>query len=374
MIINFDNASTTLPKPHLFYEQTMELYKKIGFNASRGSYSQAQEMKDVRYGLNANLKKILNSTIDSEVILQSSATHSLNTIIQGLDYSEIKNVYLSPFEHNAVYRPLIELQKRKGFFINIIPFNQFECDFEKLELMFELQKPDLCILTHASNVYGNILPYEQVFSKSRKYNCINVLDCAQTAGLLTLEPKNVDFLVFAGHKTLYGPTGIGGFIYNNKRISIKPLFYGGTGISSEEEFMPNSLPEKYEAGSMNSLGIIGLKFSTDWILETGIESIYNKESELKNEFVNIIQEFNDISFFQFKNQIGIVSCIFKDYSNNDIADILSNSDVLVRTGLHCSPLAHKHIGTFPSGTVRFSFSFFNKVSELSKLSKILKTI
>lgn len=373
-MINFDNASTTYPKPDVLYQKTMHSFSEYGLNATRGSYTQADKMLETAISLRDNIKQILCGFEDSNVILQPSATQSLNVIIQGLDYSKIKNIYISPFEHNAVFRPLKAMQEVYDFSIEIIPFDGFNCELDKLEMFYKSKKPDLVILTHASNVFGNILPIDDIFNLSKRYSAITVLDASQTAGLLNIDNTNIDFVVFAGHKTLYGPTGIGGFMMNNNDIKIKPLIYGGTGILSDEETMPLSLPEKFEASSLNTLSIIGLKISTDWILSQSINQLYKKELEIYDYFIDNICCFPNMVTFKPNKHIGIISLKFDHYTNNEISDILSEHDILVRPGLHCSPLAHKHMGTYKNGTVRFSFSWFNKKEQIEILKNAIHLI
>lgn len=373
-MIYFDNAATTYPKPKQVYENTMKIYSEIGLNASRGKYSKADEMSIITTSLRENLAKIAGIKYTNNIILSPSATIALNQIIQGIDYREIKNVYISPFEHNAVYRPLLAMKEKYNFEINFIPFDKFEWNEAKTELYFESKKPDIIILTHASNVLGNILPVQEIFAKGKEYNAITVLDAAQTFGLIETNIKNVDFLAFAGHKTLYGVSGVGGFIYNNKDIKLEPIIFGGTGINSEDENMPETLPERFEAGSHNSLGIIGLKLSTDWILDTGINKIFIKEQENYIKLLAVLEEIEDIKIYKSNNNIGIVSCKFNRYSAGDIGEMLNDYDIAVRTGFHCSPSTHKFMETGSDGTVRFSIGYFNNDEDFEELKRSLNEI
>jgi selenocysteine lyase/cysteine desulfurase len=374
-MIYFDNAATTYPKPKEVYNETMNIYQDLGLNFSRNNSSKSKEASTLKESLKFNIQQILSSK--GEVILNPSATFSLNEIIFGLDYSSIKTVYISPFEHNAVYRSIKEAQKRYGFDLEIIKFQEYSLDYEDLELKFLSKKPDLIICLHASNVFGNILPIKSIFSKGREYGATTLLDASQTAGLLDFSNISdlCDFIVFAGHKTLYGPSGIGGYIYNNKNIQLNPLLYGGTGIKSEEIEMPKDTPERYESGSPNILGIIGLKISTDWIIATGIDKILKKEKENYSRLLDVLEEFEwDISIFSPENSVGIVSITAKDYSPQEIEMMLNDSNVSVRTGMHCSPLAHKHMGTDEKGTIRFSVSYFNENSDFEKLEEVFEDI
>ena len=371
----FDNASTTFPKVEAVYGKTMEIYKNLGVNFSRNRSNKSEKANDIKKKLIQNLKIIFSS--NGKIILNSSATSSLNEILRGIDYKKIKNVYISPFEHNAVYRTIKDLQDIYKFNLNILKFNDFDLDKEHMELQFMSQNPDLIISTHASNVFGNILDVKSIFKEGKRYNSITVLDGAQTSGLLDFSKISnlCDFIVFAGHKTLYGPSGIGGYLYNNKEIILKPLLYGGTGIKSEDIHMPEDIPQRYEAGSPNLVGMIGLKLSTDWILEIGIKNIRKKEKENYKRLVELLEEYDyDISFEIAKKNVGVLSLIANDYTPQELGDILEGYDIYTRTGLHCSPLAHKHMKTNKNGTIRFSVSYFTRDEDFKKLEEVLKEI
>lgn len=371
----FDNASTTFPKVEAVYDKTMEIYKNLGVNFTRNRSGKSEEATNIKKILVKNLKKIFSS--DGEIILNSSATFSLNEILRGLDYTGIKNVYISPFEHNAVYRTVKDLQKIYDFNLNVLKFNDFDLDKSNMELQFMSQKPDLIISTHASNVFGNIIDIESIFKAGKEYDSITVLDGAQTSGLLDFSNISnlCDFIVFAGHKTLYGPSGIGGYLYNSKDIILKPLLYGGTGIKSEELDMPTDLPERYEAGSPNLMGMIGLKLSTDWVLEIGIENIRKKEEENYEKLIELLEEYEyDLSFKVAEKSVGVVSVTVNDYTPQELGNILEGYDIYIRTGMHCSPLAHKHMGTDKNGTIRFSVSYFTREEDFEKLEEVLEEI
>lgn len=375
-MVYFDNASTTFPKHESVYNNTMEIYKKIGVNFSRNNSKRSKDGDSVKEELVENLKKIYSSNIH-EVIINSSATFSLNEIILGLDYSAIKTVYISPFEHNSVYRPLKRLEKEKNIKIETLKFDKTDLDIEDMKVKFMSKKPDLVIITHASNVFGNILPIETIFTETKKYNGITVVDTAQTGGVLdyTNISKLSDFIVFAGHKNLYGPSGVGGYLYN-KNIKLEPLLYGGTGIKSEEIDMPEDLPERFQAGSPNIMGIIGLKLATDEILKIGIKEI--KKIKIKNleQLYIILKEYSyDIKIHSdIENNIGIISVTAIDYTPQELGKILSDYGIEIRTGMQCSPLAHNHMRTQNGGTIRFSVGYFNRAEEFKKLKETFENI
>ncbi|MGL5351372.1 MAG: aminotransferase class V-fold PLP-dependent enzyme [Cetobacterium sp.] len=374
-MIYYDNASTTYPKFNRVYDGTMELYKEIGINFTRNSSDKSKNAKEIKKNLINNIKNIFSTK--NEVILNSSATFSCNEIILGLNYKNIKTIYISPFEHNSIYRVIKKVAKEKNIELKILKFKKFELDLEDMNLQFLSQKPDLIILNHASNVFGNILPVLDIFEAGKRYDAITVLDASQTGGVLDFSEISeiADFIVFAGHKNLYGPSGIGGYIYN-KKISLKPLLYGGTGIKSEDEEMPEELPERFEAGSPNILGMIGLKIATNELLEIGIENIKSKKEQNFKKLYELLEEYSyDIKIHSEKEKnIGVLSITGFDYSPQELEEIMNDNEIITRRGMHCAPLAHHHIGTQDGGTLRFSVGYFNSDNDLEVLKEILDSI
>ncbi len=374
-MIYLDNAATTFPKPDRVYENSIEAYRKIGVNFSRNNSKESLEILTLIQRIRENILTIAFGEQIGEVVFSDSATTSINIVLQGLDYRNIKNVYISPFEHNAVYRTILYLKEKFLFNLEIIPFNEFELDIYRTELKFLSKAPDLVVCTHSSNVFGNILPIDKIFEMAKEYNSITVLDSAQTLGLIPMSRLS-DFIIFSGHKKLYGFTGIGGFIILNKRVEITPLIYGGTGIKSEEEKMPNSIPEKFEVGTQNIIGLLSLLESTEWIIETKSENINIKKNENYLKLLKILNKYsNSIDIYVPENNIGIISIVPKKMTVSQLEIVLDKNNVTGRSGLHCSPLAHNHIGTTNSfGTYRFSVSYFNSDEEFEKLDNIFTNI
>jgi cysteine desulfurase family protein len=311
-----------------------------------------------------------------EVIFTPSATFALNMIIQGMIYSGAKNIYISPFEHNAVTRVLHHFEKQNMIVVYQLNFEKFDFNFERIKYQFEEIKPDLVICTHASNVTGIILPVAELCNLSKNFGATTVIDMAQTCGLVDLDcgNQNIDFAVFAGHKTLYGPTGIGGFVMN-QNIVLPPVIFGGTGVDSINPEMPSSIPEKYEMGTQNILGIAGLNASLKWILNIGIEILYNKEIENRNRLIELLNNFDfvkPVGIYDSSSYVGIVSVLIEGISSDTAENIFSEQRIALRGGLQCSPFAHKFLGTTPAGTVRFSTSYFTSEEDFLHLEKVLK--
>lgn len=372
----FDNAATSYPKPVDFYSETMKMFQEFGVNGSRGHHHLADNMLQHTNALRKNLATIFGVTPE-KIIFSASATLAANQIIQGLDFSTIKNVYISPFEHNATYRTIWAMQQKYGFALNILPFERFSWNESKTSFLFANANPDVVICTHASNVFGNILPVEKIFAEAKKYNAVTILDSAQTAGTIPViaTDLNADFVIWAGHKGLYGPSGIGGFVINTS-YCLRPVIYGGTGIFSEDTSMPEAIPEKFEVGSMNSLNMLGLLVSTNWLLKNSSNVMQNK-SHMTQCLFETLREYSDICTVVSDETIanaGVISVIPQTMSPAEMDSFLAQSGICVRSGLHCAPLAHKHMKTAPEGTVRFSVGYFNTDKEVKYLNHILEDL
>ncbi|UWG97334.1 aminotransferase class V-fold PLP-dependent enzyme [Dehalobacter sp. DCM] len=372
----FNNAATTFPKPEEVYSFIDKYYRESGVNSGRGQNNSASKLtQDTRY-----LMLELFHCPAKKVVFTPSATEAINIILQGLPISDNYNIYVSPFEHNAVTRVLNYLQ---GLYkLNIITLSVNEkglaYDLEKTNYQFAENKPNIVIISHASNVCGVVAPIKDICAMSHQYGSINVIDMCQTAGLIDtdLSSNIYDFVVFAGHKTLYATFGIAGFISNGD-IKLKPLIYGGTGIDSANPNVPDTIPERYEIGSQNIMAIAGLYAALNWIKKTGIDRIYAKEKENHNKLISVLSKYNNIKIITpsvATETVGVVSCIFDGYSSDNIGQILSEQGAEVRTGLHCAPSAHRFLGTYPAGTVRFSVSYFNTDDDFAKLRQALDYI
>jgi cysteine desulfurase family protein len=372
----FNNAATTFPKPEEVYNFVDKFYRESGFNSGRGqNYSTSKITQDTR-----NLLLEMFHCPAKKVVFTPSATEAINVILQGLPITDYYNIYISPFEHNAVTRVINYLQ---GLYkLNIITLsvneNNLTYDLEKIRYQFTESKPNMVIISHASNVCGVIAPITEICTMSHQYGSINVIDMCQTAGLIDtdLSSNIYDFVIFAGHKTLYATFGIAGFICNGD-IKLKPLIYGGTGFDSANPNVPDTIPERYEVGSQNIMAIAGLYAALSWIKKTGINCIHAKEKENLKKLVAVLSEFDNIRIItpsDVSNTVGVVSCVFDSYSSDNIGQILCQQGVEVRTGLHCAPFAHRFLGTFPAGTVRFSLSYFNTDDDFSKLRQALNYI
>ena len=356
-IAYFDNAATTFPKPEEVYSFMDTFYRTNGVNIGRGNYNSALSAGRLQKETRDLLLELFHCE-GKTVIFEPSATIALNQVIRGLDWHEGDVVYITPFEHNAVLRPLNYLKDQFNLRIEVLAVDRdtISYNLEKIKYQFQEIPPKVVIATHASNVCGVIAPLEEIFSLAKKYNAITIADMSQTAGLVDTDliKCHVDFAVFAGHKTLYGPFGIAGFVSTNE-IQLKPLIYGGTGIESANPYMPDKIPIKYEAGSQNIMAIAGLNASLKWILKNGINNLFIQEQKNKETLTKVLKEFDYIRIIEPKTQaIGVISTIIDGYSSDSLGSVFSEHGIAVRTGLQCAPNAHKFLNTFPEGTLRFS--------------------
>lgn len=379
MVAYFDNSATTFPKPEEVYSFMDKFYRENGVNVGRGQHKLASKASFLVDETRKLLLEILHCK-NKGVVFTSTATEGINLVLQGREWKENSIVYISPFEHNAVTRTLFHLKDRYGLKIKTLAFNKekIEYDLEQIKADFKEENPDVIICSHSSNVFGIVAPVEKIVEESKKYGAFNFIDMCQTAGLIDLNVgnENIDAVVFAGHKTLYGPLGVSGVVMK-KDIDLKPLIYGGTGVESANQNMPDIFPIKYEGGSHNILAISGLNASLKWLKNIGIENIYKREKEIFNKLISLLKTYENIEivgYREVKEQVGVVSCVFKGYAPDEIGQVLSDMDIAVRTGLHCSPYAHEFFGTFPAGTVRLSVSYFTTDDELDKLKIALDYI
>ena len=247
-----------------------------------------------------------------------------------------------------------------------------------MRYQFESARPDFVIVSHASNVIGLVAPVEEIFSIAKIYGATTLVDMAQTAGLVDLNVnlETIDFAVFAGHKTLMGPTGISGFIIKPD-YDLPPALFGGTGYDSANQNMPDSLPEKYEMGTLNVAGIAGLNAALKWIQRKTVPELYREEDMNRRKLIALLEDY---PFLQIIGQadgrgyVGIVSVLFDGIGSDSAGSIFSERGVSVRAGLQCAPKAHRFLGTYPAGTIRFSVNSLTTDQDFQALRDALNNI
>lgn len=374
-IIYLDNAATTFPKPESVYAVMDHFYRNFGGNAGRGANPLARKAATLIDETRALTQRWLNAP---NVVFSPSATIALNLVLQGARLRTGDIVYVSPFEHNSVLRPLEHLRKTIGIEIRVLPFdkNTFECKLDEVKKLFQLEPPALVCVSQVSNVIGLILPVDEILGAAKQINpeVITVIDGAQSAGLLLPAMSLVDALVFSGHKSLYGPYGIAGVAFGGAWRP-NPLIYGGTGTVSESVEMPENGSSRFEAGSQNICAIAGLNASLKWLNETGQDAIVNHTQVLTRQLFEMLLELPNVTVYLPRNRdlvFGIVSFSVEGIKPQVIETALGAKNIAVRAGFHCSPWAHEFVGTIQlGGAVRVSLGFMNSDRDISYLNAIV---
>lgn len=381
--VYLDNAATSYPKAPGVSAAVCDYIDNIGSNVGRGTYQSSYSAGEIVYETRELLCELFRFDNPLNVVFTMNITHSLNTLLKGF-LKPGDHVILSSMEHNAVMRPMSNLQNLG------IEFDRVLCNINGVLNPIDIEKfikpnTKLIVMTHASNVCGTILPIYEVGKLCKKHNLHFILDSAQTAGVFDIDfnKLNLSALAFTGHKGLLGPQGIGGFVINSELVKrINPFIEGGTGSLSESELQPDYMPDKFESGTLNLPGIYGLNASLKYIKRTGIDTIHQLEMELTKRFLDAIMNIDGIRNVGLKTIEGrtsVVSLSFKNIDNSEVAFMLDREfGIMTRVGLHCSPSAHKTLNTYPVGTLRFSFGHFNTAEEvdytIDSIVKVMKMI
>ncbi|MDL2252678.1 aminotransferase class V-fold PLP-dependent enzyme [Ruminococcaceae bacterium OttesenSCG-928-I18] len=367
--IYLDNASTSFPKAPGVVDAMRFFIEDIGCNVNRGSYEGAYSAAGVVIETREKLAKLFGFPKSKNVIFTPNVTTSLNLLIKGL-LRPGDHVLVSSMEHNGLMRPLVQMESQG------VRFTRLPCDNEGRLLLDQVTNniepaTKALFVLHASNVCGTLLPITELGKICQRHGLFFVLDAAQTAGVfpLHMQEMHIDALAFTGHKSLLGPQGIGGFVIRDEMAEeVQPLLSGGTGSISDSESVPAFLPDRYEPGTMNLPGIYGLNASLTYLEEKGMDALRRRELSLAQrlgEGLGALPQANIIGHSDWQNRAPIVSVDFPLLDNAEISFRLADEyNILTRCGLHCAPNAHKTLGTFPQGTVRFSPSHFNTEEEI----------
>lgn len=380
-MIYLDNAATTFPKPECVYQMVDHTQRNLGVNIGRGSYSVAAEAMSIVDETRYLMAKLVGIDNPNNVVLTSSATIAANEVIYGLEWDGFKTVYISPFEHNAIARPLEYIRMKYGVRVLQLPFNRHThvLDEEKLRTQFAKNPPDYVIANHVSNVTGTVIPIKRLFGIAKEYGAIAIADASQSIGLLeiNMETDNIDYLIFAGHKNLYASWGIGGFISRNVP-TLKPVLAGGTGSNSLDLSMGDITPVKYEPASPNIIAIASLNASLKWLAEVGIETIATHKRRIVEYLIKRLRALDCTLYLPGSgvDHTSVVSFNIEGYSASDVGSILSSDyDIAVRTGYHCAPYIHTFLNTLDcGGTVRISIGYFNSSEDVDALCNALEEL
>jgi cysteine desulfurase/selenocysteine lyase len=383
-MIYLDNAATTWPKHKKLFEEMVDKYMEIGVSPGRGSYDQAMLADDCIREARHNIARFFKAPDPDQVIFTANATDGLNQFLLGL-LQEGSRVLSTRLEHNSVLRPLHHLQQTKGVETSLVSFDrQGFVNPEDMrdvldKALVKKEAVDLVVCNHVSNILGTVQQVAEIGSICEEYGVALLVDCSQSAGHVPvdMERMKASAIVFTGHKSLYGPTGIGGLILN-PNLEIASTRFGGTGVESKSLRHTQSFPYKHEAGTHNFMGIIGLSLAIDNLIQKDVVRLHEEECALARRLYQGLQKIPGVRLYggaafqtndnvEDGRQIGLFSATFDTILSEDLSAILDGDfDIAVRSGLHCAPLVHETLGTAELGSIRFSLGQFNTELEIDQ--------
>jgi len=362
-MVYLDNAATTFPKPEPVLTSMVEVYRDIGVSPGRGSYDLATEAEEFVAQARMRLARFFEAPDPDRVIFTGNATDALNLAIQGMVKAG-DHVVSTTLEHNSVLRPLYHLKLKGIIDYDLVPFGKE--GFVDPDDIGKAIKPNtrLVVVSHASNVLGTIQPIAEIARQCSERGVPLVIDAAQSAGVvpIRMDPWGVTAVAFTGHKSMLGPSGIGGLVLN-REVNIEPIRFGGTGVDSWSPMHTETFPHRLECGTLNLLGIIGLFEALGYLERTGIDEIHKREMELLTRLRDGLSRIDGITLYcagDLSRHIGLLIANVRGFHPDEAGAILDGDfDIAVRVGLHCAPLVHEGIGTSPAGAIRFSLGPFN---------------
>lgn len=376
-MIYLNNASTSYPKPDKVIKAVDKQFENIVTDSHRSNLSNIDD--DVITSCRKKLANFFNVKDHNQIIFTLNATEALNQAIIGLSNlkTDKNHIITTSTEHNSVLRPLHYLEQNN---INVTYVQSNKKGFiDPDDIKKEITNKTLAIVVnHCSNVIGTLQDIYTISLIAKENNVLFIVDASQSAGLVPINVENIDFLAFTGHKSLFGPQGTGGF-YINKNLNLFPLKTGGTGSKSDLLYQPYDMPSYYESGTHNTHGIAGLNAGVEFVIQTGLEKIEAKEKFLFETLLNELKQNNNVEIYGYENggktSCSMLSFNIKGIKSFDAGYILENSfEIIVRTGLHCAPLIHKNMNSFPYGTIRASWTFLTDIDSIYELAEAIKTI
>lgn len=371
-MIYLDNAATSWPKPPGVAEAMVAFLEQVGANPGRAAHRLAIESGRIVYGAREAVAEVFHSANPLRVTFAANVTEALNTALRGFLHPG-DHVVTSSMEHNSVMRPLRALE-RQGVALTVVRCSP-EGVLDPGDIASALRpNTAMIVLNHASNVVGTLLPVLEVGRIARAHDALLLVDAAQTGGAypVDMEADGIDLLAFTGHKSLYGPMGTGGLIFGSRMdpARIEPLKRGGTGSRSELEEQPGFLPDRFESGTLNVVGLAGLEAGIRWVLAQGVEAIRQHEQALTQQLIDGLLSIQRVAVYGTRDSRQQVACVSFDVDGLDPSDVArrldDEHDVLCRSGLHCAPAAHRTIGTFPRGSVRFGLGAMNTSEQITR--------
>ena len=377
MSIYLDNGATSYPKAPGVGEAMLDYVNNVGANVNRSTYATASTAAMILLDTREQLCRLFNFDDPTHVIFTPGMTAGLNMLLKGY-LKAGDHVIVSSMEHNAMMRPLVQLE-REGVEFSRIPADRD--GIARAEDIIPLIRPNtkLVAVMHASNVCGSLLPVKEIGAICRERNIPFILDAAQTAGHYPIDFKELGLsaLCAPGHKGLLGPQGIGVMLIDHEFAkSVEPLIAGGTGSASDSEELPPYMPDRFESGTMNIPGVYGLNAALAYILEKGVDCFRAHEEKLTQRFLDGLKDIpvRLAGTWDMDKRVGVIAVDFTGHDNAEAAFALEQAGILTRCGLHCAPSAHKTLGTFPQGVVRFSLGYASTEADVDGALEAIRTI
>lgn len=373
MAIYLDNASTTFPKPACVAEAVYHYLTQQGGSGQRGDHAMSYAADELLYDCRCQVAAFFHAEGPEQAVFCKNVTEALNLLLYGL-LQRGDHVLISPLEHNAVMRPL-EVLKARGVSYSVLP-----CAPDGLLLTAGLEaslqeNTVLLLVNHASNVCGTLQPLEELAAFCRRHHLLFALDAAQSAGLVPIDMAELGLaaLAFTGHKALLGPMGTGGLVLGRELgRRLQPLLAGGTGSQSHLYAMPSFLPDRFEAGTANLPGLAGLAAALGWLQDTGLDRIRRQEEALTEQFLAGLLPLEEAGRLRIlgrrdcRHRLGVLSVQLQGRDQALAARALAKDyGIYTRVGLHCAPAAHRALGSYPTGSIRFSLGYFNTAAEVA---------
>lgn len=383
-MIYLDNAATSYPKPEGVYRGMEAFVRASGANPGRGGHRRAVEAESMIGDTRRLLARLFGAPRPERIVFGCNATDALNMAIKGV-LRPGDHAITSVLEHNSVSRPLNRLEQEGGITLTRLPATAAHLIDPDAVRRALTPKTRLVALTHASNVTGTIQPVRDIGRIVREHGALLLIDAAQSAGAVPIEVERdgIDLLAFTGHKGLLGPTGTGG-LYVGERAEVRPWREGGTGGDSTRPVQPDEFPHRLEGGTPNVFGLAGLREGVRHLLEKGVESVLPHERGLLAAFLGALRDPGRFEFFgadrdlverRGEGRVGLLSLTVRRFEPSEFAAVLdSQFDIAVRPGLHCAPYAHRHLGTFPGGTVRLSVGVLNTADEMREAAAAFEEV
>lgn len=376
--IYLDNAATTYPKPEAVYSAMDRFAREVGGNPGRSGHRRSLDAGREVLSARETMARFLEVSDPSRIVFTKNATEALNLVIKGI-MARGGHAVITSMEHNSVWRPLEALARTADVSYTVVQCGPYG-DLEPSR-MAEAIRPDtrLLICSHASNVAGNLLPVDEVAELAASAGLPLLVDAAQTAGRYELLPERegIPLLAFTGHKELFGPSGTGG-LYIAPGLEPEPLMYGGTGSRSESSIQPDLMPDRYESGTLNAVGLAGLRAGVEFVMERSLKEIRSHEGQLSQRLIEGILRLSSATLYgpiEWERRVGVISFNLEGLTSSEVASRLDEQyGIYVRSGLHCAPLAHRTLGTLRNGVVRASLSCMNTMEHVDGILEALEDI